>query len=115
MQNLNSSIPSLDNGFSRETPSPRYPELLGFYKDMHENGDPSKGSKPEETFDGRSLKNQISNIQYVIKIFKAKTILDYGSGKVSYYNTQGLVYPNGEKHANLAAFCEIAFAEEISA
>jgi hypothetical protein len=40
--------------YSREYPSERYRELLGFYRHLHEAGDPARGETPEETFNGHA-------------------------------------------------------------
>jgi hypothetical protein len=101
------SIPSLNNGFTRGAPSPRYKMLLSYYQDMHKNGDTSMNTPPEETFEGRSLFKQIGNVQYFIEMHKAKTILDYGSGKGSLYDKTDIKHPSGKIFPNIAAFWKI--------
>jgi hypothetical protein len=58
--------------YSPDNPSPRYRELLAFYKRMHED---------EDTFSGLSLAPRIAEIKGLIDRFGARAILDYGAGK----------------------------------
>lgn len=67
--------------FSRQQPSPRYLELLGLYRRMHEEGDRRTGVPAEATFDGRSLAPQAERLAGLIRKTAARTLLDYGSGK----------------------------------
>lgn len=97
-------IPSLNNGFTRSAPSPRYAALLNYYKDMHKNGDPAKNSPPEETFEGRSLFKQIGNVKFIVDMYQARSILDYGAGKGSLYKQTDIVHPSGTTFPNIAAF-----------
>jgi len=39
--------------YSRSNPSPRYRELIGMYRNMHEHGIPEQNLPALETFDGR--------------------------------------------------------------
>lgn len=71
--------------YSRQSPSPRYTELLGYYAEMHDEGEVQRGKSAEKTFDGRSLAVHINGIRRVTKHFGAKTLLDYGSGKAKFY------------------------------
>ena len=76
--------------FSRENPSPRYAELLGYYKEMHEKGAVDQGLSPEQTFDGRSLPPHAGPIQNIIHVLGSRTILDYGAGKGKQYDQHEL-------------------------
>ncbi|MBT6095178.1 MAG: class I SAM-dependent methyltransferase [Rhodospirillaceae bacterium] len=90
--------------YSRENPSPRYRELLGYYQEMHEKGAVSQNIPPEKTFDGRSLPKHASNIQQIINILGSRTILDYGSGKGNQYNPTPIELPNGQKFDDIKSF-----------
>ena len=86
--------------FSRENPSLRYIELLGYYRQMHETGDTANSISAENTFAGQSLPRHVNKIRELINKHSALTILDYGSGKGQSYRSQnirandGVVYPN---------------------
>lgn len=71
--------------YSRANPSPRYRELQGLYRVMHERGESFLGVPPEKTFRGSSLAPQAPRIKRFIEQTKAQTILDYGSGKGQQY------------------------------
>lgn len=80
--------------FSKDHPSDRYRELLGFYQTMHVEGfhkdDAGKSvqrtGKPEKTFVGKSLIEHIPHIAGLARETGAQSILDYGSGKASLYH-----------------------------
>ena len=76
--------------FSRTNPSPRYQELQGLYRTMHEKGEAFLGIPAEQTFSGISLLPQAPRIKRLIELTGAHTILDYGSGKGSQYQPQPL-------------------------
>jgi hypothetical protein len=101
---VNMTSTSLDNGFTRNNPSARYTELVAYYQDMHLYGDPAKNSAPEETFEGRSLFKQVGNIKYLVDMYNASTLLDYGAGKGSLYEKTNIPHPNGTTYPNIAAF-----------
>ncbi len=90
--------------YSRDNPSPRYLELLGYYQEMHEKGAVTQNIPPEETFDGRSLPKHASNIQQIINILGSRTILDYGSGKGNQYKPTPIELPNGQKFSDIQSF-----------
>ncbi|MBM3358610.1 MAG: class I SAM-dependent methyltransferase [Betaproteobacteria bacterium] len=71
--------------YSRANPSPRYRELQGLYRTMHEEGEKFLGIPPEETFPGSSLAPQAPRIKALIVKTGALTILDYGAGKGKQY------------------------------
>ena len=83
--------------YDRNNPSPRYLELLSFYKEMHLFGDKSMEIPPEEMFDGRSLKLHIEPIKELIGQFKVTSLLDYGCGKARDYDHLQLSGPTGKK------------------
>jgi len=77
--------------YNRASPSPRYRELLGQYRQMHEQGERHLGIAPENTFPGKSLPPQAAHIRRLIRFTGAATILDYGSGKGLQYRAQRFV------------------------
>jgi hypothetical protein len=96
------------NSFSRETPSPRYLELLGYYREMHEKGVREKNIPPEETFDGRSLPRHAMQIRHIINGFGARTILDYGSGKGRQYEPMTVKLEDGKTFPDIPSFWNVA-------
>ena len=90
--------------YSRQNPSPRYIELLGYYQEMHEHGAAAQNIPPEETFDGRSLPKHAENIRGIINILGSASILDYGSGKGKQYDPMEIKLPNGQKFGSIAEF-----------
>ena len=93
--------------YSREKPSLRYIELLGYYQQMHEKGAITEGVPAEQTFQGQSLTGHISKIRELIKKHSAATVLDYGSGKGHPYQSKnikaddGVVYPDMKSLLNV--------------
>jgi len=90
--------------YSRENPSPRYVELLGYYKEMHEQGAREQNIPAAQTFDGRSLPKHAANIQQIINILGARTILDYGSGKGTQYQPMNIELPGGQRYNDIQSF-----------
>ncbi len=72
--------------FTESNPSKRYKQLLGFYETMHAHGRPDTGHDAKQTFSGVSLTEHIDPIAHLIKLSKAKTVLDFGSGKGKLYH-----------------------------
>lgn len=97
--------------YSRENPSPRYIELLGYYREMHEKGAVAQNIPAEETFDGRSLPKHAANIQSIINVLGSRTILDYGSGKGKQYEPMEIELGNGQKYPDIRSFWNV---EEIT-
>jgi hypothetical protein len=87
--------------YSRENPSPRFRELLGFYARMHSEGDQTIDIPAEEMFDGRSLSTHISTIRSLLKRFGARTLLDYGAGKAKHYDKTEFALSDGRKVTGL--------------
>ena len=81
--------------YTRENPSPRFRELLGFYAQMHSEGDQAIDIPAEKMFDGRSLGTHISTIRSLLKRFQARTLLDYGAGKAKHYDKTEFIQPAG--------------------
>jgi len=73
--------------YSRAKPSPRYSELVGFYQQMHAEGTQSSGQPvaAKDTFTGMSLLPHVGMIKSLIDRFGARSVLDYGAGKASFY------------------------------
>lgn len=90
--------------YTRDRPSPRYQQLLGFYRALHTDGDPDKGQPPEETFDGRSLPPQAWRIKQLIDLHGARSVLDYGAGKGRQYEVSPFVAPDGATAANVQSY-----------
>lgn len=88
--------------YSRLSPSPRYLALGEAYRELHLKGD---GTKPaDNTFDGVSLLPHFELIGNLIRHFKARTLLDYGSGKGKQYGKIGISTPDGRKFPDLPSF-----------
>lgn len=87
--------------YTRENPSPRFRELLGFYAQMHSEGDQSIDIPADKMFDGRSLGVHVGTIRALLKRFRAKTLLDYGAGKAKHYEKTMFSLPDGRKVTGL--------------
>jgi FkbM family methyltransferase len=74
--------------FSRSHPSPRYEALLAEYALMHREGERFLDLPPEKTYPGSSLFPHLGAIKRLIAASRARTILDYGSGKGLQYRPQ---------------------------
>ena len=72
--------------FSRTNPSPRYLELLEYYKHLHEHGDALKDIPAEDMFAGISLVHYLPIIKDLIDKTAAVSLLDYGAGKAQKYH-----------------------------
>lgn len=81
--------------FSRQSPSPRYLELVNLYNTLHNEGEISLGLPAEQTFPGKSLIPHVYRIKKLIDKYNVKTLLDYGSGKGIQYLADALT-SNGE-------------------
>ena len=87
--------------YSRENPSRRYVELLGYYRTMHEKGAEDQNLPPENTFNGQSLGKHAGTIGSIIATYNSKTILDYGSGKGAQYEPMNIKTPDGRKFPDI--------------
>src|SRR5690606_29055067 len=87
----------VEMAYTRDNPSPRFRELLGFYTRMHSEGDDAADIPAGEMFDGRSLGIHISTIRSLLKKVEARTLLDYGAGKAKHYETSEFSLPDGRK------------------
>jgi hypothetical protein len=77
--------------YSRESPSPRYRQLVEMYRDMHLHGERHLGIPAKQTFDGRSLHRQLGRIKNLIRATRALSVLDYGCGKGTQYDPRPVV------------------------
>ena len=71
--------------YSRTNPSPRYQELQGLYRSMHEDGEKFLGIPAAQVFPGQSLPPQAPRIKRLIDLTQSTNLLDYGSGKGQQY------------------------------
>lgn len=72
--------------YSRQSPSPRYVQLLDFYKQMHDEGVEESAAK--DTFSGVSLGPHVDAIGSLLQQFNSKSLLDYGAGKARFYDAK---------------------------
>lgn len=83
--------------YSRQSPSPRYTNLIRQYQQLHLEGEKSTDLTPEETFPGISLMKQVERIKRLVDVTDAKTLLDYGAGKGMQYELGRVdIEKNGE-------------------
>ena len=71
--------------YTRQSPSPRYLELLEIYKTVHNVGFINQKIPAEKTFSGGSLTPHLIQIKKLLDETKSQSLLDYGSGKASKY------------------------------
>ena len=82
--------------YSRNEPSPRYRELVGVYRELHQKGDKLNDIPPEKTFSGRSLVPHLDALKAAIDGLQLRTLLDYGCGKAKAHETAQLETPDGK-------------------
>jgi hypothetical protein len=92
------------SAFSRDNPSPRYRELLGYYREMHEKGSEGSGLDAHDTFSGTTLNYHVDDLHAIITILGSKTILDYGAGKGSLYKATSIQLPDGRAYAGITGY-----------
>ncbi len=93
--------------FSRSNPSPRYAQLMKLYAQMHLEGERRLGIAPEATFPGSSLAPHIGRIKALIDATRARTILDYGSGKGFQYRPQKIVIDGRHVADSVAEYWDV--------
>ena len=93
--------------YTRSNPSPRYIELQRLYRTMHEQGEAFLGISPEKTFPGKSLLPQVGRIKRLIDLTKARTILDYGSGKGLQYEPRSVKDEAGGEWPGIVDYWDI--------
>ena len=79
--------------YSRQSPSPRYLELVALYRRLHAEGERSRGLRPDQTYPGISLLPHVAHIRQLIVQTGARTVLDYGCGKGMQYDAPDLDVP----------------------
>lgn len=82
--------------YTRESPSPRYRELLAAHASLHQRADLREAVSPATTFSGTSVLEHVARIGRLIAETGAATILDYGSGKGLQYGPLRLECAGGE-------------------
>lgn len=99
--------------YSRANPSPRYQQLVGFYKDMHEHGalwqghgkfEDAKAKEAHLTFAGISLMPHVKTIQALVQQFGIRSVLDYGAGKATFYAKKIFPAADGKSQVALKDF-----------
>jgi hypothetical protein len=93
--------------YSRSAPSPRYFELLAEYQQMHAHGEQARHIPPAQTYAGISLPRHAVSIKMLIDKFKARTLLDYGSGKGLQYGPMNVQLPDGTKYPSIPLYWRI--------
>ncbi len=94
--------------YSREDPSPRYRELIGLYRQMHETGDCAHAAPQADTFPGYSLLHQVIRVKQLIDRHEAGSLLDYGSGKGRQYEPMELKLSDGRSFPDIPSFWGMA-------
>lgn len=85
--------------YTKNSPSPRFLELIEQYQIMHEKNQHHANNLDEDTqgFPGLSLFPHAQKIKRIIDLHQAHSVLDYGSGKgIQYqieYQYAGTTYP----------------------
>jgi hypothetical protein len=90
--------------YTRQTPSTRYVEHLGYNKELHLHGDRVNGISPEDTFSGVSLAPHALPIKMSLQKHGARSLLDYGCGKAQGYEKIKVPLPDGSGSQSLKEF-----------
>ncbi|WP_341703683.1 hypothetical protein [Ferrovibrio sp.] len=90
--------------YTRENPSPRFQQLLGFYRQLHDGGDPEMAIPPEEMFDGHAIMAHAGFLRDLIEGFRCRSVLDYGAGKAMAYTSAVFKRPDGSKARGLKEY-----------
>lgn len=93
--------------FSRSNPSPRYRELIQFYRDMHANGARNENIPPEKTFPGSTMLKRAENIRNIIEVLGSETILDYGAGKGQQYGPIKVKLRDGRAFTSMQSYWDV--------
>jgi hypothetical protein len=95
----------MSTSYSRSSPSPRYRELLAHYSDMHHvTGERFQNVSAAATYPGDSMPRHAGEIKVMIDAHKARTVLDYGSGKGCQYQQVQVKLSDGRTFPNIPAF-----------
>ena len=90
--------------YTRTSPSPRYQALLEQYRLMHTEGERFHHIPPEQTFAGQSLPRHTATIKALVDRHRARTLLDYGSGKGLQYEACRIKAADGTEFASIPAY-----------
>ncbi len=90
--------------YSRQSPSPRYRELLALYSRMHVEGDRQRNTPPEQLYPGDSMPRHARPIKELIDRHGAKSILDYGAGKGMQYKNVRIQVEGGGWFPSIPAY-----------
>ena len=90
--------------YTRTNPSPRYIELAGLYRQLHEHGQPERNVAAAQTFDGGSLLAQAMNVKRFVSEYNVKTLMDYGSGKGRQYEPRPMTLADGSSYSGIPDF-----------
>jgi len=99
-----------DSQFSRARPTPQYHALLKHYGQMHSEGyavddhGNARQLSAAQAFPGNELPKFIGPIKQLIDKHKARTILDYGSGKGKQYGPAKVQTPDGKTYDSIGAY-----------
>lgn len=74
---------------------------------MHKDGIPQQGIAGEDLYHGDSLLKHLGKIKRLVKSSKARTLLDYGSGKGRGYTRRDFALPSGETIPSIAEYLGI--------
>ncbi len=94
--------------YSRQSPSPRYLELLALYQQMHLEGEQALGIPATRTFAGGSLPRHAPAIRRLIEATGSRSLLDYGAGKGQQYAADRLELPDGTHIGRLVDYWGVA-------
>jgi hypothetical protein len=77
------------------------------YMQLHEHGEQLLGLPPEDTFSGLSLIPQAVRVKALIERTGAYTILDYGSGKGSQYDSRPVKASDGTQYNSIVEYWDV--------
>jgi hypothetical protein len=97
--------------YSRQSPSPRYLEMMALYRQLHRDGEPQLGLKGVETYPGVSLLPHLARIKALIERTGARSVLDYGCGKGMQYELTNIEVPGVGRCASVVDYWDL---DEIS-
>jgi hypothetical protein len=95
---------SMNHSFTRQSPSPRYRELLVQYQDLHLHGERRLNLPAEKTYKGTSLPRHAARIKGLVETHAARTLLDYGSGKGHQYQPLEVKLTDGRSYRSIPEF-----------
>ena len=90
--------------YSRSNPSPRYLELIGYYREMHADEGGKEKAPGAEMFAGLMVHRHAESIRGIIDVLGSETIIDYGAGKGHQYRLFRLSGPDGKNYPDIKSF-----------